>query len=370
LDLNESSFSRRSFLQTTGLAGVTALAASSSSLLASAETAPGASVPRPATVNSRALKIALEEHVAIPDAPAASALAPDIARLIAEMDTWGIELAVLSPKSGRPQDIPDRAQAVENARRINDYLAAQVARQPTRLQAFAALPLQDPQAAARELERSVKELGLRGAMIKGFSQLDRPENKIYCDAPQLWDLWGTMASLGVPMYLHPRYPANNRADNLDGHPYFQGSGWYYGYETATHALRLMASGLFDKYPNFTVILGHLGEMLPSVMWRVDHRLESETKRFGAVPARHPLDYYFRNNFYVTTSGNFCAPSLANALEWLGADRIMFSVDYPWEKVPEAALWFDNLGLNQSDWVRIARGNAERVLRLGAFARPA
>lgn len=363
-DPQQSIFSRRNFLHTTGLAGATVLAAGSSTLLASAQTTPGQSAqPRPGG-RPKVAKIALEEHVNIPDTPGEPKLAVDIAKLIAEMDTWGIELSVISPMSGRPQDIPDRARAVDAARRMNDYLANQVAQNPKRLQAFACLPLQDPQAAARELERAIKDLGFRGAMVKGFSQLGTEDTKLYCDAPQYWDLWGIMADLKVPMYLHPRYPARNRAENLEGHPYFQGSGWYYGYETATHALRLMASGLFDKYPNFTVILGHLGEMLPSVMWRVDHRLINEARRFGNTPAKMPLDHYFRNNFYVTTSGDFSSPALSNTIEWMGADRVMFSVDYPWENVPEAVLWFDNIGISYGDWMKIARHNAARVLRLG------
>jgi 2,3-dihydroxybenzoate decarboxylase len=172
-----------------------------------------------------------------------------------------------------------------------------------------------------------------------------------------------MADLKVPMYLHPRYPVKGRAENVDGHPYFRGSGWYFGYETATHALRLMASGLFDKYPNFTVILGHLGEMLPSVMWRVDHRLVAEARRFGTAPANRPLDYYFKNNFYLTTSGNFCTPSMMNTLEWMGVDRVMFSVDFPYESVQEAVEWFDALKIGNADWAKIARRNAEKVLNL-------
>ena len=363
-----STFSRRNFLQTTGMAGATVLAAGSATLLASAQTAPGQGAqPRPGG-RPKVAKIALEEHVNIPDTPSEPKLAADIAKLVAEMDTWGIELSVVSPMSGRPQDLPDRVRAVEVSRRMNDYMANQVAQNPKRLQAFACLPLQDPQAAARELDRAIRDLGFRGAMVKGFSQIGTEDNKVYCDAPQYWDLWGTMAELKVPMYLHPRYPARNRDDSIAGHPYFVGSGWYYGYETATHALRLMASGLFDKYPDFTVILGHLGEMLPSVMWRVDHRLLNEARRFGNTPAKLPLDHYFRNNFYVTTSGNFCSPSLANTIDWMGADRVMFSVDYPWEVVSEAALWFDNIGISYGDWMKIARQNAVRVLRLGTAGR--
>jgi len=362
MKLDESAVTRRSFIQTTGALGATVVATGPATLLASAQTGTASSE---ATNSKRSGigKVALEEHVALAENPNDPKAGADIQRLLAEMDQGEIELAVLSPTSGQVQDVPDRQKAIDMARSGNDYLANQVAKHPGRLAAFACLPLQDPDAAARELDRSIKELKFKGAMIKGFSQIDKEESWVYCDMPQYWDLWGTMASLDVPMYLHPRYPVKGRGESVDGHPYFRGSGWYFGYETATHALRLMASGLFDKHPNFTVILGHLGEMLPSVMWRVDHRLVAESKRFGAVPAKKPLDYYFRNNFYVTTSGNFCTPTLTNTIEWAGTDRIMFSVDFPYESVPEAVQWFDGLKFSDADYRKIARGNAEKVLRL-------
>jgi 2,3-dihydroxybenzoate decarboxylase len=336
-------------------------------------------------LNVKVPKIALEEHVALPGGPgepppqrANSGLAGgpgttgnDISRLLAEMDAADIEMSVVSPTSGQVQNIPDRQKAIDIARRGNDYLAEQVAKYPQRLQAFACLPLQDPDAAARELLRSIQELGLKGALLKGFSQVDAEDSAVYCDAPQYWGLWATMESLDVPLYLHPRYPLKTRAKSIEGHPWFRGSGWYFGVETATHALRMMASGLFDKFPKFTVMLGHLGEMLPSVMWRIDHRLIAEAKSpqlFGAdilgMPAKKKLDHYLRHNFYVTTSGNFCTPTLMNAIAWLGTDRILFAVDYPYESVNEAVLWFDNLGISDADLMKIGRGNAEKLLKLG------
>jgi 2,3-dihydroxybenzoate decarboxylase len=148
---------------------------------------------------------------------------------------------------------------------------------------------------------------------------------------------------------------------IAGHPWFRGSAWSFGADTAIHALRLMASGLFDRYPKAIVILGHLGETLPNVMWRIDHRLAEE--QLG-MPASKPLNHYLRNNFYVTTSGNFYTPALVNAIANMGADRVMFSVDHPWERISDAVRWFDQVdSVSEADWERVARRNAEKLLKL-------
>ena len=126
------------------------------------------------------------------------------------------------------------------------------------------------------------------------------------------------------------------------------------------ALRLMGSGLFDRYPKLTIILGHLGEGLPYNIWRVDHRL-SRTPR--GLPARKTLSEYLRENFYLTTSGNFRTQTLLGAMSEVGADRIMFSVDYPFENIPEACEWFDQAGISEPDRIKIGKTNAERLFRL-------
>jgi 2,3-dihydroxybenzoate decarboxylase len=150
---------------------------------------------------------------------------------------------------------------------------------------------------------------------------------------------------------------------LEGHPWLRTSSWAFTLDMATHALRLMSSGLFDKYPKLTLILGHLGETLPFLMWRVDNRIKKSPR---GIPAKKELNEYFKNNFYVTTSGQFCTQSLMNTINWLGADRIMFSVDYPFETFSDGANWFDGVNaISDADWVKIARTNAEKLLKLGA-----
>jgi 2,3-dihydroxybenzoate decarboxylase len=244
------------------------------------------------------------------------------------------------------------------ARRANDELAAQVAKRPDRFQAFAALPMQDPDLAARELERCVKELGFKGALVNGYSQLNSPDNAIYYDIKAYWDFWGTVEALDVPFYLHPREPSQRKA--YEGHPWLIGPAYGFGAETGLHALRLMGSGLFDRYPNLKIILGHLGEALPFTLFRIDERIGWSPMGY---PAKKKVSQYFAENFYITTAGNFRDQSLINSILEIGADRILFSTDYPFEQVGQAARWFDSAPIGEQDRRKIGRDNAKKLFRL-------
>lgn len=322
----------------------------------------------------RATKIALEEHVNPPDlADAAARFYPpptwaklrepllDIhGRLLAAMDASGIETTVLSLNAPGIQAIPGKREAIDTARRANDYFAEQVAKNPKRFQAWAALPMQDPEAAAVELTRCVRDLGCKGALVNGFSQTEDPAGILYYDLPQYRPFWAVVEQLDVPFYMHPRQLAGERSD-VQGYPWLQGSAWSFGVEVATHALRLMTSGLFDAYPKLKIIIGHLGETLPHAMWRIDHRIQAIAR---GTPAKKTVTEYLRSNFYFSTSGNFSTLALMNTILAVGAERIVFSVDYPYEAMPEAAAWFDQLEvISQADWYKIARGNAEKLLKM-------
>jgi gamma-resorcylate decarboxylase len=321
-------------------------------------------------------KIGLEEHFAIPDTLQDSAgfvpgeywkelskrlldIHDDRLRL---MDKHGMELMILSLNAPAVQAIPDAAKATEIAKRANDFLAEQVRKNPTRFQAFAALPLQDPDAATREYERCVKELGFKGALVNGFSQVGSPDNCVYYDAPQYAGFWDVAEKLDVPFYLHPRNPISSWAQIYDGHPWLLGPTWAFGQETAVHALRLMASGLFDKHPKLQIILGHMGEGLPYSMWRIDNR-NAWVKLPKTYPAKKPLVEYFNNNFYLTTSGNFRTQTLIDAMLEIGADRILFSTDWPFENIDHAADWFDAATISEADRLKIGRTNAQKLFKL-------
>ena len=318
-------------------------------------------------------KIALEEHFALAETIDSSYAKQDLPTAefrqqildvgsgrIAEMDRGGLEICILSLGAPGIQAIPDIPQAIALARRANDYLAEHIAKYPKRMKGFAALPLQDPQAAAQELTRCVKELGFCGALVNGFSQVGDANSAVYYDLPQYRPFWATVEQLSVPLYLHPRAPLATRQQSYEGHPWMVGSPWGFAAETSIHALRLMGSGLFDDYPKLRVILGHLGEGLPFGIWRVDHRNSKGTLR---PTAKLPLGQYLRENFYITTSGNFRTPALTDVMLEVGADRVLYSVDYPFEDVVEAKDWFDQAAISVTDRLKIARTNAQKLFRL-------
>jgi gamma-resorcylate decarboxylase len=319
-------------------------------------------------------KIALEEHFAIDATLSMSEryavdhtwttlrtrLLDLDARRLSEMDRHGIAVAILSLNAPGIQEIHDTALAIRTARAANDRLAEAVRTHPARFGGFAALPMQEPAAAAEELTRAIEELGLRGALVNGYSQVGTPDRVVYYDDPAYEVFWAALERLQVPFYLHPRDPLPAREPIYDGHPWLLGPVWAFGVETSTHALRLMASGLFDRHPHVTMMLGHLGEGLPYSIWRCDHRLAKSPR---GIPARRPLADYLRSNVYLTTSGHFWTRSLLAAIAEVGVDRVMFSVDYPFEETVDAATWFDRAEINESDRRKIGRDNAIDLLRL-------
>jgi len=317
-------------------------------------------------------KIALEEHFVLAETIDTSYALRDLppetrhkildvgSGRIAEMDRGGLDICILSLTAPGVQAVPNITQAIAQARRTNDYLAENVVKNPQRLKGFATLPLQDPEAAAQELTRCVRTLDFCGALVNGFSQIGEADSAIFYDMPQYRPFWATVQELDVPFYLHPRDPLASRQQSYEGYRWLAGSPWGFAVETSIHALRLMASGLFDEYPKLKVILGHLGEGLPFGIWRVDHRI---SRGSGTPRAKLPMSHYLRENFYITTSGNFRTQALTNVILEVGADRILYSVDYPYEDVVEAREWLDQASISESDRIKIACTNAQKLFRL-------
>jgi gamma-resorcylate decarboxylase len=317
-------------------------------------------------------KIALEEHFDFAETQGSSYASlgtPEFRRQIkdlgseriAEMDRGGLEVCIVSLVGPGIQAISDPRRAVETARHANDHLAENISKNPKRLQGFAALPLQDPHAAAEELTRCIKELGFFGALVNGFTQTGDAASAAYYDMRQCRDFWATVQQLDVPFYLHPRAALPAHQPAYQGHSWLTGSIWGFTAETSIHALRLMGSGLFDDYPKLKVILGHLGEGLPCSIWRIDNRV---SRTLGDRPkAKHPIGHYLRENFYITTSGNFRTQTLNEVMLEVGADRILYSVDYPFEEMTAAAQWFDQAAISDADRAKIGRTNAMQLFRL-------
>lgn len=313
-------------------------------------------------------KIALEEHFLCPGfevywKATVADVDPEIlrglkcrlfdfgAQRLDAMDRAGIARAVLSLSGPGVQIERDTPTAVRSARAANDFLAREIAKRPDRYSGFGHLAMQDPSAAADELERCVKELKLCGAMINGHT------NGQYLDDPALLPFWERAEALGAIVYLHPADPTAP-FPVLAGHKALRRATWEWGIETGSHALRLVFSGLFDRFPRARLALGHLGETLPFLLWRFDSR----AKLYGVKLARQPSEY-IRDNVVVTTSGMFSAEPLRCTLDSLGSDRVMFSADYPFEDIEEAGDFMDTVPLSDSLRADIAYNNAERILGL-------
>lgn len=274
---------------------------------------------------------------------------------IADMDANGISMQVLSSVS--PQTMP-ASEAIELARGANDAAAAAVAQHPDRFAAFAALPTAAPEAAADELSRCVEQLGFVGTLILG-----RTDDECL-DAERFAPILARIARLEVPLYLHPAPPpAATTAENYAGFGdiasgRFQTAAWGWHNETAVHFLRLWLSGVFDRHPGLQVILGHWGELLPFFLDRIEealpHRATGLERGFAEV---------MRQNVYVTPSGLWTQANLDFCVAMLGAERIMYSVDYPFIPHEGAAEFLESSRLGEADKDLIAHGNAHRVLGL-------
>ncbi|HXP92233.1 MAG TPA: amidohydrolase family protein [Candidatus Binatia bacterium] len=277
---------------------------------------------------------------------------------LALMDAHGMERMIVSLNAPAVQGITDPGKAAEVARVANDVLAEEVAKHPDRFSGLAALAMQDPHLAVTELERCIREHKFVGALVNGYSQVGSADNAVYYDLPQYRAFWKVVERLGVPLYLHPREPSQRKA--YDGHPWLTGPAYGFAAETGLHALRLIGSGLFDDCPKLTIILGHMGEGLPFNLYRIDERIAWSPMGY---PAKRKVSEYFSDNFFITTAGNFRTQALINAILEIGADRILFSTDYPFEDVREAAEWFDATSISERDRRKIGRENARELFKL-------
>ena len=215
-------------------------------------------------------------------------------------------------------------------------------------------------AAVEELTRCVGDLGFKGALVNNFTQKEVADSAIYYDVPEYRPFWAAVQDLDVPFYLHPREQIPSKAEVYEGHPWLLRAVWGFARETSIHALRLIGSALFDEFPGVQIILGHMGERIPYDMSRIDARMKRIPRGY---PAKLPMGDYLRANFHMTTSGNFSDPTLQCAVAEMGVDRMLFSVDYPFEDTVDAATWFDNTELSDEDRLRIGRTNAIKLFKL-------
>lgn len=269
------------------------------------------------------------------------------------MDEAGIEISVLSLTDPGIQGIADTKTAIQQSSKTNAFLAEQISKNPKRFRGFACLPMQDPVSAAKELENCIHQYGFVGALINGQTQGS------YLDEEKFYPFWKKVSELNVPIYLHPGNP-QHISESFKNQQELAGPLWGWTAETATHALRLVFSGLFDLFPGIKIILGHLGETLPYLLWRLDSRWDiiKHRKNLNKAPSQ-----YIRENFYVTTSGMCSNAPLTCAIQELGEERVMFSVDYPYESSKVAAQFIEQAPINKKLLEKVCYKNAEDLLKL-------
>lgn len=270
-----------------------------------------------------------------------------------DMDRYGIDTQIISLVSPGVQVFePD--VAIRLAEKFNNHLWALVKEHPMRFTGLACLAPQIPEAASDELERSVEELKFKGAIINSHTKGE------YLDAKKYWVIFERAQKFDVPIYIHPRSPSPDMIKPYLGYPMLDAAMWGFGAEAGLHAMRLICSGLFDEYPKLKIILGHLGEMIPVQLSRIDNRwsIAPFPKKLKKLPSQ-----YFRENFWVTTSGMFSQPALTMTLSVLGADKIMFAIDYPMEQPEEAIEFMETASISDEEREKIYHINAERVFSL-------
>jgi hypothetical protein len=290
----------------------------------------------------------------------------DLAEIrLKDMDEAGIDVQVISHVWPTYAALPAADETAVSAA-ANDQLAAAIAAHPDRFAGFAALPLSDPGAALRELDRAVGDLGLRGALVNGRA------GGRFLDHPSLFPVLERAAALGVPLYLHPGLPTETlRQEHYAGFSpsvsYVLGTAaWGWHAETGLHVLRMIAARVFDRLPGLQVIIGHMGEMLPFMLDRADEWLTPAARQDGLVKG---VADTFRSNFWITTSGMFSVPPFLLLHQVIGADRILFSVDYPFSPNSQGRTFLDALPVSPADKEKISHRNAERLLKIPP-ARPA
>ena len=313
--------------------------------------------------------IALEEHYEDPamaaraDARRRVSGAPDLATKLAdlgelrlrEMDGAGIDMQVISHAPSVIQQLAPQ-ESIPESKAMNDRLHDAVDRNPERFAAFASLPTRDPQAAADELERTVTQLGFKGAMIHGRTQ------DVFHDVTTFWPIYERAQQLDVPIYIHPGppHPAMVQAyyaDYLADFPALNSAAWGYTIDTANQVVRMILSGLFDAYPNLKIVIGHMGESIPFLVDRIDEALKR--------PGNKPIEFKqtFCQNFYITTSGHFSTAALLCAMMELGVDHILFSVDWPFIDNAPGTRWMETVPLSATDRAKVLNGNARRLLKM-------
>jgi 2,3-dihydroxybenzoate decarboxylase len=279
-------------------------------------------------------------------------------RRIQHMDEAGIDKQVIALTSPGVQ-IMDTATAVSFSRVANDQLAEAIRKHPTRFVGMVAVAPQDPAAASKEIERGITKLGMNAVIINSHTHGE------YLSDQKFWDIFATAEALGVPIYLHPNTPPANMIQ-----PFLEcgldGAIFGFGVETGLHALRIITAGVFDRFPKLQIIIGHMGEALPFWAYRLDymHRATVLSQRYASIqPLKKKPSDYLRENFYITNSGVAWEPAIKFTQATLGADRVMYAMDYPYQHAVDEVIALDNMSMDPEDKKRFFQTNAEKAFNI-------
>jgi len=271
------------------------------------------------------------------------------------MDKADVAVHLLSLTSTGVQAFKaDKAAAIATI--ANDQLAEAIKRHPKRYAGLCAFAPQNPKRAVKEIERGIKKLKLNGLIVNSHT------NGEYLDQKKYWPILEAAADLKAPIYIHPRSPSPAMAKPYRDY-HLEHAIWGYAAETGLHAIRLIASGVFDEFPDLTIVLGHMGENIPWSLYRLDWMHRNARVALARPKLKMAPSEYFKRNFYITTSGVNWNPPLLYAIQVLGADRVMFAIDYPYQETMEAVKWMNDAPISHEDKEKIFHGNAERVFRI-------
>ncbi len=274
---------------------------------------------------------------------------------IREMDENGVDMHLLSLTAPGVQMF-DADTAVDLAALANDRLAEAISRHPDRFAGLASFAPQSPRRSAREMERAIKDLKLNGFIVNSHTYGE------YLDDPKFWPVLEAAEGLGACVYIHPRGSAPGMAQ-VFGHYGLEGAVWSYGLEVSTHAVRMIVAGVFDRFPNLKICLGHMGEAVHFWLWRIDFMNAAARGRGTAPKLELKPSEYFQRNFVITTSGQESDLALDFSIKALGADKILWAIDHPYQPTPPAVAWLDAAPISDTDKELIYHGNAERVFRI-------
>ncbi|KIK67110.1 hypothetical protein GYMLUDRAFT_217062 [Collybiopsis luxurians FD-317 M1] len=281
------------------------------------------------------------------------------------MDQNGIDYMILSCASPCIQGISDPVVASAMAKNVNDQLAIQISNSTLRFGGFAALSMHNATEAAAELRRAIQELGFLGGLVNDYQQSgENNDTLIYYDQPDFDVFWQTVTELDVPVYFHPRTNVAPISTLLYDHaPWLIGPAQEFAVTLSNHILGLCTNGVFDRFPNLKIIVGHLGERIPSDFVRIDTQLLKQIPL--GMPMLRNVSTYFRTNLYETTSGNFATDLLQFHIKEIGLDRILFSIDYPFVDIPPGTEWVNGLNnvLKPEELLSLKREAAIKLFKL-------